>query len=43
MITIFHILLPDINYLNKNNDNVGKIGINVSTNKHVIIRIQFKL
>ena len=31
---IYHILLSDINYLNKkkNNDNVGNIGIDVSTN-----------
>ena len=36
-----HILLSDINYLNKKY--VGNIGIDVSTNIHVIIRIQFKL
>ena len=27
---IFHILLLDSHYLNKNNDNVGNIGIDVS-------------
>ena len=30
-------------YIKKNNDNVANIGIDVSTNIHVIIRIQFKL
>ena len=30
-------------YLNKDNDKVGNIGINVTISIHVIIRIQFKL
>ena len=43
-VLIYYVLLSDINYLKKkNNDNVGNIGIDVSTNIHVIIRIQFKL
>ena len=29
------ILLSDINYLNKNNDNEGKIGTDVSTNMYM--------
>ena len=42
LLLIFHILLSDIIFSIKNNDNVGKIGIDVSTTVHVIIRIQFK-
>ena len=44
LLLLYHILLSNINYLNKkNNDNEGNIGIDVSTNIQVIIRIQFKL
>ena len=44
IIIIYDILLSDINYFNKkSNDNVRNIGIDVPTNIHVIIRIQFKL
>ena len=34
IIIIFHILLSNINYLSKNDDNVGNIGIDVSTSIH---------